>query len=91
MILENDAGGIVAKDSNGAVIGEIIFFMTSEGVYKIKRTYVDPAQRGKGLASQLMAAAVKKIAAEGGKIIPACSYAEDWISRHAEYSDMIAK
>jgi predicted GNAT family acetyltransferase len=43
---------------------------------------------GRGIASALVQAAMDAARAEGWKVVPACSYASVWITRHPEYQDL---
>lgn len=47
----------------------------------IYRTFVPEALRGRGLAAQLAAEALKYAAEQGYKVIPSCSYIERYMSR----------
>lgn len=53
-------------------------------------TFVPPADRGRGLASRLVEAAVAHARAEGLRIIPSCWYVAQWIRRHPEHADLVA-
>lgn len=47
-------------------------------------TGVPPELEGRGLAGQLVRAAVDKAAGSGLTIVPLCPFARDWLSRHPE-------
>jgi predicted GNAT family acetyltransferase len=55
-------------------------------VMVIAHTIVPPAIGGRGIAAQLVQAAVDFAQAQGLEIDPQCAYAEAWMRRHAERS-----
>ena len=50
-------------------------------------TEVPPQDEGKGLASQLVRAALEDTRRRGLKIVPACSFVVAFVRRHPEYDD----
>jgi uncharacterized protein len=48
-----------------------------------------PRLRGTGTANRLMLGIMQILRAEGGKIVPLCSYAAAWMRRHKEYQDLL--
>ena len=61
-----------------------------DGVMTITHTIVPAAIGGRGIAGQLVQAAMDHARAEGLKVMPACSYAEGWLSKHPQYADLRA-
>lgn len=53
-------------------------------------TLVPPELRGRGIAEQLVRAALADVRAAGRKIVPACSYVAVFVQRHREYQDLLA-
>jgi uncharacterized protein len=53
-------------------------------------TLVPPELRGRGIAEQLVRAALADARAQGRQVVPACSYVATFIERHAEYRDLLA-
>lgn len=53
-------------------------------------TFVPSADRGRGIASRLVEAAVAYARAEGKRIIPSCWYVAVWVRRHPEHADLVA-
>ena len=51
-------------------------------------TYVEPGRRGRGLAAEVVRAALDYARSEGKRVIPACSYVRAYLSRHPEYADL---
>ena len=59
-------------------------------VLDLDHTYVPPAGRGGGIASQLTAHALTFARAGGYKIVPSCPFVAAYIERHSEYRDLLA-
>lgn len=53
-------------------------------------TYVEPSQRGRGLASEVVRAALDHARAQGKRVRPTCSYVRAFLRRHPEYGDLEA-
>jgi uncharacterized protein len=46
--------------------------------------------RGRGVASKVVKAALDDVRAKELKIVPACSFVEDYVARHPEVKDLVA-
>ena len=53
-------------------------------------TFVPPELRGRGLAEQLVRAALAEARQRGWRVVPACSYVATFIERHAEFRHLLA-
>ncbi|HEX2855556.1 MAG TPA: GNAT family N-acetyltransferase [Opitutaceae bacterium] len=53
-------------------------------------TFVPPELRGRGLAEQLVRRALDDARTQNTRVVPACSYVEAFIRRHAEYQPLLA-
>lgn len=53
-------------------------------------TYVPPELRGRGIAEKLVRAALEHARAEHLRVVPACSYVDVFIQRHAEYQSLVS-
>lgn len=76
MELIKETNRIYATNEEGAVVAEITFAVTEEGVCTIDHTEVDDSLRGQGIAAKLVEAAVEEIKAQGKKVDATCSYAK---------------
>lgn len=56
----------------------------------IDHTGVPAAIGGRGVAGELVRAALDFARSEGLKVVPACSYAAAYIQRHPGYADLVA-
>jgi predicted GNAT family acetyltransferase len=52
-------------------------------------TGVPPELRGRGIAEQLVRAALADARAGHVKVVPACSYVARFIERHSEFQDLL--
>ena len=59
-------------------------------VVTITHTVVAPEIGGRGIAGRLMQAALDFVRSRQLKVVPECSYAADFISRHPESADLLA-
>jgi len=53
-------------------------------------TEVPFALRGRGIAGQVVGAALDYAQAEGLKVVPSCSYVRAFIRRHPKYAPLVA-
>ncbi|TDM09325.1 MAG: GNAT family N-acetyltransferase [Ideonella sp. MAG2] len=65
-------------------------YRLQDGVMWMNHTGVPSALEGRGLASQLVSAAVAHAREQGLKIKPVCSYVAVWMRRHPEAADLLA-
>ena len=59
-------------------------------VLDLDHTYVPPAARGGGIASQLTAHALRYARESGCKIVPSCRFVAAYLKRHPEFHDLRA-
>jgi uncharacterized protein len=62
-------------------------YTLDDGVMTITHTRVPPAIGGRGIAGELMAAALSAARTAGWSVIPACSYAKAYMERHGRGTD----
>ena len=70
-----------------AVVGghlALLEYQIGESVFLIKYVYVPAAYRGRGIAGQLMEAALAYAQSEGLRVNPICSYARAYIEHKAK-------
>lgn len=77
----------VAASSGTAVLA---YAPAGTGMLELYSTFVPPADRGRGIAARLVAAAVEYARAEGFRIIPSCWYVAQWLRHHPEHADLVA-
>lgn len=65
-------------------------YRLGEGRLIIDHTGVPGAIGGRGVAGELVRAALDFARSEGLKVVPACSYAAVYMQRHPQYSDLVA-
>jgi len=57
-------------------------YTLADGVMTIAHTHVPSAIGGRGIAGELMAAALDAARTAGWRVVPACSYAKAYMARH---------
>lgn len=65
-------------------------YVLDDGTMIIVHTIVPDAIGGRGIAGQLVRAALDHAQAEGLKVSPQCTYAEAWMRRHPQYDALRA-
>ena len=74
----------------GEKAGSLTYTWAGEDKFIIDHTEVDPKFSGKGLAKDLVVAAVSYAREKGKKVIPLCTYANATIRKNAELQDVLA-
>jgi predicted GNAT family acetyltransferase len=65
-------------------------YVPRDGALAFTHTEVDPAERGQGIGGALVGAALDAVRAEGGRVLPLCSFVADYVARHPAYADLVA-
>ena len=68
----------------------VLDYALAGGVMTLTPTEVPPAVGGRGVAGELVRAALEFVRAKGWKVVPACSYAAAWMDRHPAYAELRA-
>ena len=66
-----------------------LVYRLQHGRMSIDHTGVPQAIGGKGVAGQLVKAALEYARAEGLRVVAACSYSAAYVQRHPEYADLL--
>jgi uncharacterized protein len=57
---------------------------------EMHHTYTTPAYRGRGIAAELVGAALDDVRDRGLQVVPTCWYVAELIDAHPEYQDLLA-
>ena len=71
------------------VVAELVYEVDGNRLTLV-HTEVDETLRNRGLAGQLVRAAVERAAAERLTIVPRCPYVRRWLKRHPEEAATVA-
>jgi predicted GNAT family acetyltransferase len=66
-------------------------YRRANGYLVISHTEVPATLRGQGIGSELAAGVFEFARSKGEHIVPACSFLADWVRRHPEYRDVLAR
>lgn len=67
----------------------VVDYEHRDGTMVITHTVVPQAIGGRGIAGVLVRAALEHARGQGMKVVPQCSYAEAFMRRHGEYTDLL--
>ena len=84
-----DENRLYALDDFLMLTAEVVYPKIDEFTVELKRVYVSPILRGKGIAHEMMLEAYKTIKKKELKVVPSCKYATVWFKRHPEYQDIL--
>ena len=76
---------VIAVDGKPVGLAE---YVDRNGRRIFPHTEVDPAFRGRGLATTLVAEALRATREAGLRIVPECSMVADYVDKHPEYDDI---
>lgn len=82
-IVDDPAGKRFALLDGESVIG-FAAYLEHDGRRVFYHTVVDEAYGGQGLASRLVAAALKETLDAGIAVVPVCPYVRSWLERHPD-------
>lgn len=87
IVQDLDRCGFVYRE-NGTESG-IYYRLDSDGALELYETFVDPALRGRGLAAELVMAAIKYAEGKGLKLRPTCPYAIEYFKKHPQFDHLL--
>lgn len=82
-------GGVFLAIEAGREVGEMTYGLEPGGPMVVDHTWVDPSQRGRGVARQLVDAGVAHARGQGLKIRPVCSYVVDVFRAEPSLEDVV--
>ena len=71
-------------------LAEINYRITGQTM-DMYRTFVPKELGGRGIAGELTQFALNAARENGFKVVPSCSYVANYIQKHSEYQDLLAK
>ena len=85
---EPDARRFVIELAGGT--GVLTYRELEGSVLDLDHTFVPPALRGAGVASQLTEHALRYARERGYRVIPSCPFVAAFIERHPQHRDLLA-
>ena len=86
---EHDAAAHRFTLSFGAAVAVLDYREHDSRTLEYYHTFVPPAMRGRGVASQLVTHALRYAQAQGISVIPTCPFVAAFIRRHPEYAAVV--
>jgi predicted GNAT family acetyltransferase len=65
-------------------------FDMNDGKMDLDHTYTHPDLRGRGLAAQVVGAALEYAKENNFRVVPTCSYVRSFINKNDEYKELVA-
>ena len=87
---ETERNGIFESWQEGVQVGEMTYQRPTPQRMVINHTRVFESFEGRGIARQMVLAAVDFARANSRQIVPVCSYARALLTRTDEYKDILA-
>lgn len=75
---------------HGATYLGFLGYRADEGVATLQHTIINEAYGRQGYARALVTLVLEDLRRQGLKILPECSYVQDYLRRYPEYNDMLA-
>ena len=88
-VTNDEAGSRYVATLDGEEAG-FAAYRVGNDVVTFTHTEVDQDTGRKGLGSTLVKAALDDVRAQGGSVVPRCSFVRGWIEKHEEYGDLVA-
>lgn len=86
---EHDAAAHRFTLSSGAAVAVLDYREHGSSTLEYYHTFVPPAMRGRGVASRLVAHALRYALAQGIGVIPTCSFVAAFVRRNTEYAAVL--
>ena len=86
--IHHEAGRLRFSTTVDGHEAELVYRLRA-GALVIDHTGVPAAIGGRGVAGDLVKAALDYARAEGLRVVPACSYSAAYVQRHPEYADLV--
>jgi hypothetical protein len=88
-VRDNTALSRYELDAGGGATA-VLNYKLADGVITMMHTETPTQARGRGIASQLVRAALDAARARGLKVVPQCPFVSAYIARHPEFRDLVA-
>ena len=82
-------GGVSLRDLRRRLRGRLRSVQAHPGQISFVHTETDPAFSGRGLAKQLVTAALDDVRSRGLAVLPFCPYVKKFIAENPDYLDLV--
>lgn len=73
----------------GSTLGGFTDYHAQPQLVTLMNTEIDPAFRGRGIGSRLVAGALDDVRRRGADVLPICPFVRAYLRRHPEYADIV--
>lgn len=71
--------------------GFLAYRIIDERTVELQHTIISEGFSRRGFARTLVTTALDRIRDEGGRIVPTCSYVQDYLERFPQYADLVTQ
>lgn len=82
---------IFTADDPAEYAGFLAYRIIDERTVELQHTIISEGFSRRGFARTLVTTALEQIRDEGGRIVPTCSYVQDYLERFPQYADLVTQ
>ncbi len=87
---ERERFEIFTADEPARFIGFLGYRVIDDTTLELQHTIISEEFSRRGFARTLVTHVLDRIRAEGGRIVPTCTYVQDYLRRFPQYGDLVA-
>lgn len=87
----HDKNEITLRNEQNEIVAYVKFPEVTDDIVNVTTTYVSESLQGQGIAGKLMNELVINLTKTNRKVIPTCTYARNWFSKHPEFKNLIVQ
>jgi predicted GNAT family acetyltransferase len=81
---------LFTDDTPGEFIGFLAYQTIDEGTLELQHTIISEGFSRRGFARTLVTRVLDTIRSDGSRIVPTCTYVQDYLERFPQYGDLVA-
>ncbi|WP_309131801.1 GNAT family N-acetyltransferase [Brevibacterium sp.] len=87
---ERERFEIFTTDEPARLIGFLGYRIVDDSTIELQHTIISEEFSRRGFARTLVTHVLEGVRADDGRIVPTCSYVQDYLRRFPQYSDLVA-
>jgi len=88
-VTHNEGTQRFERDLGSRGVAYLAYEPAAENVLDLQHTVVPDDAQGRGVGSELVAAAFDHVRATGQRVIPSCPFVNEWLGDHPEQLDLV--